>query len=240
MPLSTTSAEAPNTQAAESQADGSGCRVLHSAFLGVTEPGSPPFSLLVLNYSLTPLVLDLWHKGALRIGQQPALRLSTGAGPAWPGPPMPLASSACDAVRCRRRRRHSAREQLLHRLLLLPAQRLASFTLVLLTPPPAAADYRVCADGGANQLSTLVEQAVTDPNDRSRYVPDLITGDLDSLRPEVRSMYEDAGIKVRVRWRAGEAVRRPPRRRWQRQMCASPAGPRLCSAVLERPQACVS
>lgn len=106
---------------------GTSPRVLYNAFLDPmysvgrgTDGACPPFTLLVLNYLLPPLTLELWHK----------------------------------------------------------------------------ASYRVCADGGANRLAELVEMAVDDPEEREVYLPDLITGDLDSLRPAVREMYEKAGIQV--------------------------------------------
>lgn len=48
------------------------------------------------------------------------------------------------------------------------------------------AKYRICADGGANRLyDSLSEQ------DRRRYLPDLIKGDLDSLRQDVEAFYSD-------------------------------------------------
>ena len=57
--------------------------------------------------------------------------------------------------------------------------------------------YRVCADGGANRLfeATVVEKESSDEI-ISCYLPDLITGDLDSLYPHVREYYEQKGVPV--------------------------------------------
>ncbi|KAI9839053.1 MAG: hypothetical protein M1837_002271 [Sclerophora amabilis] len=60
-------------------------------------------------------------------------------------------------------------------------------------------EYRICADGGANQLYELFE-AVQDSQDsriqRDAYLPNEIHGDLDSLRPEVELYYKDKGVQV--------------------------------------------
>ncbi|KNC74682.1 hypothetical protein SARC_12778, partial [Sphaeroforma arctica JP610] len=48
----------------------------------------------------------------------------------------------------------------------------------------ARASICVCADGGANRLYD------SRPNDREKFIPTAIKGDLDSLRPEVRKFYE--------------------------------------------------
>jgi hypothetical protein len=52
--------------------------------------------------------------------------------------------------------------------------------------------YRVCADGGANRLyeATIINASNT------TYLPDLITGDLDSLFPHVRKYYEQRGVPI--------------------------------------------
>jgi len=52
-----------------------------------------------------------------------------------------------------------------------------------------AADTRVCADGGANRLYAL------DPE----LLPTEITGDLDSLQPEVRAYYAARGVPITKR-----------------------------------------
>ena len=81
-----------------------------------------------------------------------------------------------------------------------------------------ASAYRVCADGGANRLhdATVVvatvrggvcegedgeeEESVEEEDASSShgcdYLPDLITGDLDSLRPDVRRYYESRGVPI--------------------------------------------
>jgi len=63
-----------------------------------------------------------------------------------------------------------------------------------------ASSYRVCADGGANRLFDAVESARrrhdTDDDDHPEWTPDLVTGDLDSIRPEVRQFYESRGVSI--------------------------------------------
>lgn len=62
-----------------------------------------------------------------------------------------------------------------------------------------SAALRLCADGGANRLHDLFPDAMTRSKyakvDRShaddRYLPDMIKGDLDSLRSDVRTFYEE-------------------------------------------------
>lgn len=49
------------------------------------------------------------------------------------------------------------------------------------------AGFRVCADGGANRLYDVLSEEM---------IPDIITGDLDSLRPEVGKVYERLGCKI--------------------------------------------
>ena len=75
------------------------------------------------------------------------------------------------------------------------------------------ADLRICADGGANRLHDATAAAGGEGGDGnadgdgngdvdgdvdggSLYVPDLIKGDLDSLRPDVRARYEALGVRV--------------------------------------------
>ncbi|ODN89219.1 thiamine pyrophosphokinase [Cryptococcus wingfieldii CBS 7118] len=47
-----------------------------------------------------------------------------------------------------------------------------------------------CADGGANTLYNLDHR-------RNRYIPDLIKGDLDSIRPEVRAHYASLNVTIK-------------------------------------------
>lgn len=57
----------------------------------------------------------------------------------------------------------------------------------------------MCADGGANRLHDEVPTLFPDEPPaavRSRFLPHLIMGDLDSVRPEVRAFYEAAGVPV--------------------------------------------
>ncbi|KAF9951646.1 cAMP-dependent protein kinase subunit [Mortierella alpina] len=54
------------------------------------------------------------------------------------------------------------------------------------------ATYRFCADGGANRLYDLLE---TD-EERTKYLPDYIRGDLDSLRDNVKAYYMSQGVPV--------------------------------------------
>lgn len=58
---------------------------------------------------------------------------------------------------------------------------------------------RICADGGANQLYDCLPQIIScdDPIKlRTEYKPDVIKGDLDSIRPEVKAFYQGLGTKV--------------------------------------------
>lgn len=58
----------------------------------------------------------------------------------------------------------------------------------------------ICADGAANHL---YEYFNSHPEDRSRYIPDLIIGDFDSLKPEVAKYYSGLGttvIKQETQW----------------------------------------
>lgn len=72
----------------------------------------------------------------------------------------------------------------------------------------ARAALRVCADGGANRLHDSFGDHNEDRdgdglNDtaeqrRARFVPDVIVGDLDSLRPEVAAYYRALGTEVKI------------------------------------------
>lgn len=58
------------------------------------------------------------------------------------------------------------------------------------------AELRICADGGANRLydSFIADSA----EERARFVPEVIVGDLDSLRPDVAGFYQNLGTKVKL------------------------------------------
>ncbi|XP_037468591.1 thiamine pyrophosphokinase 3-like isoform X2 [Triticum dicoccoides] len=61
------------------------------------------------------------------------------------------------------------------------------------------AQVRVCADGGANRVFDGMPELLPghDPDDvRSRYKPDVIKGDMDSVRPEVKEYYSNLGTKI--------------------------------------------
>lgn len=50
--------------------------------------------------------------------------------------------------------------------------------------------YKICADGGANRLyDSCVDE-------KEQYIPDTIRGDLDSLRQEVRTFYQERGTSI--------------------------------------------
>ncbi|XP_010269525.1 PREDICTED: thiamine pyrophosphokinase 1 isoform X2 [Nelumbo nucifera] len=62
-----------------------------------------------------------------------------------------------------------------------------------------AAQLRICADGGANRIydempKLLPDEDVVDV--RNRYKPDVIKGDMDSIRTEVVNFYLGMGTKV--------------------------------------------
>uniref|UniRef100_A0A061S914 Thiamine pyrophosphokinase n=1 Tax=Tetraselmis sp. GSL018 TaxID=582737 RepID=A0A061S914_9CHLO len=61
------------------------------------------------------------------------------------------------------------------------------------------ATYRVVADGGANRLYREIPKLIPElsvEEVRSRFVPDCVVGDLDSLKPEVRAFYESKGVAI--------------------------------------------
>lgn len=81
--------------------------------------------------------------------------------------------------------------------------------LIVLNSPIPSYDYlvrlynhaslRICADGGANRVHDLVfrgDHGQTVSDWFSQTLPTLIHGDLDSLRQDVRSKYESAGVEV--------------------------------------------
>jgi hypothetical protein len=61
-----------------------------------------------------------------------------------------------------------------------------------------AAQLRIVADGGANQLYDSLMQWPTKNGARAAltdYVPDIIEGDMDSIRPDVRDFYSRLGTR---------------------------------------------
>ena len=53
-------------------------------------------------------------------------------------------------------------------------------------------EFKICADGGANRLyDGLVASGEVD-----KYIPDMIKGDLDSLRADVKAFYSAAGTHI--------------------------------------------
>ncbi|KAF9516921.1 hypothetical protein BS47DRAFT_1291536 [Hydnum rufescens UP504] len=66
-----------------------------------------------------------------------------------------------------------------------------SFSRELLDRVWPFCSWRACADGGANYLYDVVGENFT-----ATYLPDLVKGDLDSIRPEVREFYASMGVTV--------------------------------------------
>ena len=60
------------------------------------------------------------------------------------------------------------------------------------------ATHRVCADGGANRWFDIASKLprATSSTDARELLPDIICGDLDSLRDDVRQFYEQRGVRV--------------------------------------------
>ncbi|KAI3805920.1 hypothetical protein L1987_21808 [Smallanthus sonchifolius] len=62
------------------------------------------------------------------------------------------------------------------------------------------AKTRMCADGGANRLFDNMPELFPNEHDvsviRKRYKPDLIKGDMDSIRPGVLNFYRNLGTKI--------------------------------------------
>ena len=60
--------------------------------------------------------------------------------------------------------------------------------------------YHVCADGGANHLYDATTSGTlnssSNENNIDKFIPDMITGDLDSIRPDVRAYYEEKGVPI--------------------------------------------
>ena len=53
-------------------------------------------------------------------------------------------------------------------------------------------EFKICADGGANRLY----DGLVASGDVHKYIPDMIKGDLDSLRPDVKAFYSAAGTRI--------------------------------------------
>ncbi|KAI0768054.1 thiamine pyrophosphokinase [Trametes elegans] len=69
------------------------------------------------------------------------------------------------------------------------------FSFALLDRVWHASRWHACADGGANRLHDLLK--VADGKDRRHlFTPDLIKGDLDSLRDDVRAYYSSQGVRI--------------------------------------------
>ncbi|KAF8738094.1 hypothetical protein AX14_011859, partial [Amanita brunnescens Koide BX004] len=58
----------------------------------------------------------------------------------------------------------------------------------------SCSQWHCCADGGANRLYDLLRNGGVTGN--QRYLPDLIKGDLDSIRDDVRRYYTGQGVPV--------------------------------------------
>ncbi|KAJ7593003.1 thiamine pyrophosphokinase [Mycena floridula] len=65
------------------------------------------------------------------------------------------------------------------------------FSTCLLSRVWNSSTWHCCADGGANRLYDVLSES-----ERSSYLPDLIKGDLDSLRSDVRDYYFAKGVPV--------------------------------------------
>ncbi|CAG8459263.1 7350_t:CDS:2 [Ambispora gerdemannii] len=52
---------------------------------------------------------------------------------------------------------------------------------------------RICADGGANRLYDVVKGT----ENETRYIPNYICGDIDSLRPDVAEYYKSKGTEIK-------------------------------------------
>lgn len=68
------------------------------------------------------------------------------------------------------------------------------FTIGLLWKLWKTSTWKACADGGANRLYDLFSGELQDQ--RSRFLPDLIKGDFDSIRADVKEYYSSKGVPV--------------------------------------------
>ncbi|KAG2628042.1 thiamine pyrophosphokinase 3-like [Panicum virgatum] len=88
-----------------------------------------------------------------------------------------------------------------------PATDAATVALVVLNQPLprfapllwSRAALRVCADGGANRVFDGMPELLPGQDAgevRARYKPDVIKGDMDSVRPQVKEYYANLGTKI--------------------------------------------
>ncbi|KAF7121723.1 hypothetical protein CNMCM5793_009275 [Aspergillus hiratsukae] len=102
-----------------------------------------------------------------------------------------------------------------------PNERIAAFALLVLNQPinerafavlKRQACFIICADGGANRFYDMMQKhgkesqevkppvlhqdSVTENSQTKTQLPNIIIGDLDSIRPSVRSHYEGLGVPV--------------------------------------------
>jgi len=88
-----------------------------------------------------------------------------------------------------------------------PAASPATVALVVLNQPLprfapllwSRAALRVCADGGANRVFDGMPELLPGQDAgevRARYKPDVIKGDMDSVRPQVKEYYANLGTKI--------------------------------------------
>ncbi|KAF8623713.1 hypothetical protein AX17_007410 [Amanita inopinata Kibby_2008] len=70
------------------------------------------------------------------------------------------------------------------------------FSLALLKRVWNHSQWHCCADGGANRLYDLLKLESGGSDLRRLYTPNLIKGDLDSIRDEVKEYYAEQGVPV--------------------------------------------
>jgi len=145
-------------------------RLVTTSFL--PSNGSPPqqdLYLIVLNYTLPHLTAQLWQAGGHPWGR------SGGLAPTKSRTPSQLASQ--------------------RRTQQLPSHARLTTPPHTPAPPAPAAKMRVCADGGANRLFDELPGmlgsvgAASTAEARAHYLPDIIKGDLDSVRADVVAYY---------------------------------------------------